>query len=83
MTYESWRISYQSSEQAARAAFNELSALRGESQKVVAAFEALGETKGIGEQMTRHQQCEAALIRLKNALRSNARDKPCHEVASA
>ena len=71
MSYESWRISYQSSEQAARSAFNELSELRGEAAKVVAAFESLGETKGVGEQLTRHQQCEAALISLKNALRSN------------
>ncbi|MCK9550262.1 hypothetical protein [Aquamicrobium sp.] len=28
MNYESWRISYQSSEQAARAVFNEIAALR-------------------------------------------------------
>ena len=39
MIYESWRISYQSSEQAARAAFNEIATLRAK----LAASEARAE----------------------------------------
>lgn len=38
MSYESWRISYQSSEQAARAAFDEIATLRAQ----LAAAEARG-----------------------------------------
>ena len=40
-------------------------------ERTVAAFEALGNARPVGEQMLRHKACESALVAMKATLRPN------------
>ena len=72
MSYESWRISYQSSEQAARAAFDEIATLRAQLAAAEAGAEryrwlrengdqAIGRDRGCGPEWTYGEELDALI----------------------
>lgn len=76
MTYEAWRITYQSSEAAARAAFEQLSTLHRTARRVITAFETLGTARGTGDYLKAVQRCEGAMVALQHALDAAAAPSP-------
>jgi hypothetical protein len=66
MTYEAWRISFQSSEQAARAAYAEADQLRRRAEQAEHTLNEIADTLGIGKQV---RTPTALLANIENATR--------------